>query len=584
MIKGFKEKIQKIVTLRRVFLFFYILLFFGSAYHFVFARRVIPGVKIGNVYVGGRTYEEAKNLLEGYAKENVKDLNLKYKETSYTIRPADVQLLYNWDSSVTRAFEVGRTGNVFIDSKDKLAGLFKNLYIPAHYSFDETALSNKLSYIKAEIAVEAKDAFVALKDRDLEITPAVEGTKVIDEGIYKEAISSFDRVDFSTKNIPTKTVKPRIFEKDVEVFLPVVKTAILNGFTITYQQKSWKLTSQQLIDLSSFQKVEGNIEVRVNKARFEALAESVSLQVNSLPRGKVVTDSIGNVTSFEIAKEGVELDKKAFSSAFKEALFGNKGSVEVPTKLISGPDGRERYGIYALLGEGNSKYTGSAPTRVHNILLASGRTDGVLVAPGGTYSMNNSIGEVSAKTGYDTAYIISQGRTVLGEGGGVCQVSTTLFRAVLNSGLPVTMRYPHAYRVRYYELDSKVGFDAAVFQPSLDLQFKNDTQAYVLVESSWNVSENSLTFKIYGTPDGRKVEISEPVITSQTPPPAPLYQDDPTLQKGVVRQVDFSAWGASVYFTRTVSRNGQVLFEDLFKSNYQPWREIYLVGTKEDKD
>jgi vancomycin resistance protein YoaR len=125
-----------------------------------------------------------------------------------------------------------------------------------------------------------------------------------------------------------------------------------------------------------------------------------------------------------------------------------------------------------------------------------------------------------------------------------------------------------------------VGFDASIFQPTWDFQFKNDTPNYVLVQSSYNLNESSLTFKIYGTPDGRTVDISQPVVTNQSPPPPALYQDDPTLPKGVTKQVDYPAWGASVKFTRTVKRGDVVLFEDVFNSRYQPWRAIYLVGTK----
>jgi len=228
-----------------------------------------------------------------------------------------------------------------------------------------------------------------------------------------------------------------------------------------------------------------------------------------------------------------------------------------------------------------STYKGSGEGRIHNLLLAAERTDGVLVAPGAVYSMNAAIGDVSYETGYDFAYIIKEGRTVLGAGGGVCQTSTTLFRAVLDSGLPIITRHPHAYRVSYYEQNMPVGFDAAVFQPSWDFQFKNDTNNYVLVQTSFDKSQYSLTFRIYGTPDGREVEISEPVITNQTPPPPALYQDDSTLNKGVVRQVDFPAWGANVSFSRKVTRNNELLFEDIFNSRYQSWRAVYLVGTKE---
>jgi vancomycin resistance protein YoaR len=256
-------------------------------------------------------------------------------------------------------------------------------------------------------------------------------------------------------------------------------------------------------------------------------------------------------------------------------------SVQAILKDSDMPSNTEKFGIYALLGEGNSKFSGSSNARIHNLSLASERMNGVLVAPGGIFSLNSSIGEISGKTGYDTALIIQNGRTVLGEGGGVCQTSTTLFRAVLNAGLPVVMRYPHAYRVHYYEEDSPPGIDASIFQPTLDFQFKNDTPNYVVVQTYVDTKNLALSYKIYGTPDGRSVEMTKPVITSQTPPPAPLNIDDPTLAKGIKIQTDFPAWGASVYFTRTVKKGDQVVNTETFSTRYQPWRAVYRVGTKE---
>jgi vancomycin resistance protein YoaR len=135
--------------------------------------------------------------------------------------------------------------------------------------------------------------------------------------------------------------------------------------------------------------------------------------------------------------------------------------------------------------------------------------------------------------------------------------------------------------VSYYEQDRPVGFDAAIYQPSWDFRFKNDTEHSVLVQTEADVENFSLTFKIYGTSDGREVKITEPEITGQSPPPPALYQDDPTLAKGIVRQVDFPAWGAKVRFSRTVTRGGEELFVDTYESRYQPWRAVYLVGTKE---
>ena len=169
---------------------------------------------------------------------------------------------------------------------------------------------------------------------------------------------------------------------------------------------------------------------------------------------------------------------------------------------------------------------------------------------------------------------------MLGNGGGTCQVSTTLFRAALREGLPIVERHAHAYRVGYYEQDSAPGIDATVYVPSVDFKFKNDTGHHILIQSILDPEELRLTFMIYGTSDGRISEVTTPVITNQSPAPETKFEDDPTLPVGTVKQVDFAAAGANTVFTRTVTRDGKVIIADTFKSNYRPWQAVFLRGTK----
>jgi len=577
-------KIKELITFERIkstIYVLYFLLFISVVFHFSYARRIIPGVKIGSVRVGGMTYLQAIKTLEEHEKTVSKELILKAEDREFIIKASDINLVYDWDASVSRAFEVGRTGNIFIDNKDKIAGFLRGLYIGAFYEYDDNLLASKFSLIKAETNIDAQNAGVGFDPNGkLIITPPREGLKVIDDSLHNGFASSFDKMDFQTKVLPTKKIKPKISEDHIKANMPMIEKILSNEITIKNGDKLWVVNKEQLLSFLELRN-NNNIEFVLNEPRFEAFSESVAQDADELPRGKVTSVNGERVLGFELIKDGKELDKKKFADAFRDAVFHFKPIVELPMKVITGPANKEKYGILSLLGEGVSTYKGSGEGRIHNLLLAAERTDGVLVAPGAVYSMNAAIGDVSYETGYDFAYIIKEGRTVLGAGGGVCQTSTTLFRAVLDSGLPIITRHPHAYRVSYYEQNMPVGFDAAVFQPSWDFQFKNDTNNYVLIQTSFDKSQYSLTFRIYGTPDGREVEISEPVITNQTPPPPALYQDDSTLNKGVVRQVDFPAWGANVSFSRKVTRNNELLFEDIFNSRYQSWRAVYLVGTKE---
>ncbi len=203
-----------------------------------------------------------------------------------------------------------------------------------------------------------------------------------------------------------------------------------------------------------------------------------------------------------------------------------------------------------------------------------------MIAPGEIFSLNQTIGEVSASTGYKNAYVIKDGRTVLGDGGGVCQVSTTMFRAALAAGLPIVERRAHAYRVGYYEQDAKPGFDATVYAPSTDLKFKNDTKEYLLIETKTDTRNYTLEINLYGTDDGRVVEIGVPRVFGTTPPPEDLYIDEPTLPAGVVEQIDWKAWGATSVFDYVVKRDGEIVTEKTFYSVYKPWQAVFLRGTQ----
>jgi vancomycin resistance protein YoaR len=189
------------------------------------------------------------------------------------------------------------------------------------------------------------------------------------------------------------------------------------------------------------------------------------------------------------------------------------------------------------------------------------------------------LGDVTEYTGYKQAYIIQDGKTVLGDGGGVCQVSTTMFRAALNAGLPIIERRAHSYRVGYYEQDAAPGLDATIYTPITDLKFSNDTPGHLLIQTLYEPSRSYLAFEIYGTDDGRQVTITDPVVSSVTPPPEDSYVDDPTLPAGEIKQIEYKAWGARVYFTYKVTKGGETLYEKTFNSNYQPWRAVYLRGT-----
>ena len=244
----------------------------------------------------------------------------------------------------------------------------------------------------------------------------------------------------------------------------------------------------------------------------------------------------------------------------------------------------EDLGITELVYAYTSYFRGSTSDRVQNIETAAAAFHGLLVPPGGVLSMSDELGDISLENGYAEAAIILGDETIQGVGGGVCQVSTTLFRTVYYAGYPVLERHPHAYRVGYYELTANghdpdlAGLDATVFVPLVDFKFQNDTEHWLLMETYINRSNYSLTWKFYSTKDGRQVESTSSGLTNIVKAPDPIYRENPELAKGENKQVDWAVDGATVIIKRTVTRNGSILYQDTFSTIYQPWRDIFDYG------
>lgn len=322
--------------------------------------------------------------------------------------------------------------------------------------------------------------------------------------------------------------------------------------------------------------------------KLEVVVASMSGVIDQPSQEALFEFKDGRVVSFRTSQVGRRLDaeetKRLLVLAFSqfppsEAVINLNLPVKEAKPKVSTEQSND-LGIREALGEGESFFFDSIPSRIHNIGLASSRLHGVVVPPGEIFSFAQTIGEVTSQTGYQQAYVIKEKKTILEDGGGVCQVSTTLFRAALNTGLSIVERQPHYYRVGFYEQGGyPPGLDATVYPPSPDFKFKNDTPAYLLIQTDFDKAKRRLSFTFYGTSDGRQVEVTKPVFHSRTPPPEPTYIDDPTLPTGVVKQTDQAHPGAKVSFKRKVwTAGGELKEEREFWSDYVAWPAVYLRG------
>ena len=283
-----------------------------------------------------------------------------------------------------------------------------------------------------------------------------------------------------------------------------------------YQQIAAIFNLQKFSFTSQVQYDKGVLEDGINlfKDTYNRPAKNALFKFENGRVGSFQREEIGNMILTDYLLH--DLDQYIRSLKFRPQSYTitlRDKSVEPEITLAKS----NNFGIEELIGEGVSNYTHSIPGRIHNVIFGASKFNGILIPKGKTFSFNDTIGDISASTGYQPAYIIKGGKPYWGDGGGVCQVSTTLFRAALNSGLPITERYAHAYRVSYYENDSKPGLDATVFAPSVDLKIENNTPAAILIQTSVDEEKMLLYFKLYGKKDGRNAEISTPILWDVAP-------------------------------------------------------------------
>lgn len=281
-------------------------------------------------------------------------------------------------------------------------------------------------------------------------------------------------------------------------------------------------------------------------------------------------------------RQGVQVDEEATLKALQAALR-DPAAKEVKVVYKTTDPGRTldfflRRGITSFLGDGTTNYYGSSAARIKNIHVGASRFQDKLFE-GKVFSFNQMIGPVTSAGGFVAGLVISGDRTQSGIGGGICQVSTTVFRTLFAAGLPIKQRQNHSYQVRYYDPQ---GLDATIFQPNLDLKFANDTGGSLWFQADWDDTEARLSVKVFGRPRAETVELAAPRVLATQAPPPPRFIPDDSLAPGRRVQVDWAAPGATIEVERLFKKDGKVVRQDTLRSVYRPWPNIYLVGPSDN--
>ncbi|KKR78202.1 MAG: VanW family protein [Candidatus Curtissbacteria bacterium GW2011_GWA1_40_9] len=612
-IRNLIKKRKYFVSIIGLFLVSAIIISFYLLLFTYYDKHVLPNTHFSHFSLGGKNRSEVEVIvdraIEVYGREKVV---VAYGENKHEFSLDELGVSFDSHEVIDEIFTRYQNQSIL----ESLSNLHIKKHINSSYFINSkiffTAIESKFGYLDKS----AIDASINFSSTGIQKIASEEGNTFNRSKLIAEFKNNLDNLQTNEIQLQVMTGEPAIPDSAVEKAYEAVQK--LEGLKVTlfFRYDKWIISEKNFYDLLRFypqgqtsiefaqfdfdnpfiikRAAIGDFQYRdlnltLNNKKVDELLASISEVINKSARDATLRFEGGKIIEFASAQDGQSLKndeaKKLIVQKVAEALENNNKniSIDLPVVVTKAKFANEeinKLGIRELIGSGVSYFAGSIPNRIHNIALGASLINGILIKPGETFSFIGVVGPVSAEQGFKQAYVIKSGRTVLDDGGGICQVSTTVFRAALNSGLPILKRTAHAYRVSYYEQKGfKAGLDATIFSPTVDLQFKNDTDHHVLIQTTVDRSNSRLQVDIYGTNDGRRTELSEPIVTNIIPAPEPIYQDDPTLPRGTIKQVDYAAAGATSVFGRKVYKNGQVIIDDTFKSIFRPWQAVYLVGT-----
>jgi vancomycin resistance protein YoaR len=597
-------------------------LYYGARY----SERIYEGVTIQGVDVGGLSPQEAEKRLAERLNPASPYVCLHTAKREWTFSSNHLGGYRDLAAAVDEAWRLGREGVFHEDMKTRLRLLWQGYQVvpayrvepgPALLALRQVAKQASLPVQQAQLRVAGlqahTDAPATGRELDVQtsrrrIEEAVQETvgasswrrgSLLNDLLQDQASPTGDiimetvRVPLAFQEIVPPLTEVEGAEEKVEMLL---SSPLVLRFTfpeLSREEESYTVHRRWAVDravlaswLTSSAAVaeEGrSVQVAVDKEAINAFLQPIAEEIARHPReGRYDYDpETRQLTILVPAQNGYALDVEAAQNLVAQACLSSQREVPLPVYVIRPHVMRadlEALAPLELISEGQSSFEGSRPGRLQNIRVATARFHGVTVPPQAAFSFLDHLGLVTVANGYSQSWIIYGDRTVLGPGGGVCQVSTTCFRAAFWGGYPIEERHPHTYRVSWYE--PPVGLDAAAFSLSVDMRFRNDTDSPILILTKVDEEKAQLFFRFYGEKGERTVHMEGPITSNPVEPGAPVLEEDPSLPPGQRRQIEWPHTGIDVTVHRIIEEDGQETSEEFF-SRYEPWPARYLVGPQQ---
>jgi vancomycin resistance protein YoaR len=577
-------------------LFLGVVLLWVLGYQLIYAGRIFPGVSVAGVDLSGLPPAEAAMKLSQTLSYPLNGKVLfRDGDRVWVASPVELGMVFDPSSSAQAAYRLGRSGGLFDALNGQIRARGFGYDVAPVIIFDQRVAYQYLQGLARQIDQPAVEASLQIEGTNVVAQPGQVGRVLNVDATIIYVSAQLQTFRDGEVQLAVQQVQPAIL--DVSAQADTARRILSQPMQLVISNAQpgdpgpWVYDVQILAKLIGVQKVQNGaqsaVQVTLNPEALRQMLAGIKTQVDRQSQNAHFhfDEASGQLVVLSPSLTGRTLDVDASMKAINDALL--RGEHVIPLVVqetqpaLPGTITAQQLGITQVVSRQTSYFWGSHTERIQNIQTAAARFDGVLVAPGETFSMGQALGDVSLDNGFTEALIIYGGRTIKGVGGGVCQVSTTLFRTAFFGGYPIVERVPHAYRVSYYEEtasgadDSNLaGLDATVYFPLVDFKFTNDSPYWILMETTVDLGSRSLTWTFYSTSDGRSITWNTTGPQNVVPAPDPLFKENPDLNPGQMTQTDWAADGADVTVTRTVWKNGAVYFHDQIQTHYQPWQAI----------
>jgi vancomycin resistance protein YoaR len=555
-----------------------------------YADRIYPGVWVWGVDVGGMRPGEATSALEHGLGLDEPLVTLRGPDRSWGVRLTDLGLRLEPWATLVPAYYVGRGRSWSGNLLTHLRLLARGEDFSPVVVYDERVARLYLETLARQVDLPPTDATLSLDGITPVVSPGQPGRYLDVEATVAGLAPAVTRLAPAEVELVVREISPPI--ADAEPARAEAEALLVGPLTLVLADPQegdpgpWVLSPGQLAAMLVVRADGGALHAALDEVPLRAYLEDLAptLVIEAVDARFHFDEESGQLESISPSREGRALDVGASLMRIVQELAAGHRYVSLVAQAVPPryPDSAaaDELGIVELVAEGDSYFIGSPSGRDHNIRLAATRFDGLVVPPGETFSFNHHLGEVSAEVGYDESYITAGEQLAVEVGGGICQVSTTAFRAAFWGGYPIVERWYHHHRVGYYELmGAGVGMDATVYSPHVDFKFVNDRPHPLLIETEVEESAHRLVFRFYSTDDGRRVEKEEPVISDEIEPGPPIYQLEQELEPGTVIRWQSAVNGLTATIERRVyDAAGGLLYDDTFVSQYAPRRAAYHYG------